>query len=365
MKSEVDGKADFSIVRYAQCWEDADILLAALDVQPHHTCLSIASAGDNVLALLSKGPARVVALDLSPAQLACLEVRVAAYRVLAHDQLLELLGARPSHCRADLYARCRPLLQASVQRFWDAQPNAIEHGFGAVGKFERYLGLFGRWILPLVQSSTTLAQLEQPRSLGERRDFYARRWDNWRWRAIFRLFFSQAMMARLGRDPSFFAYAAGDTAGHLLARTRHALVDLDPALNPYLQWILRGEYSDALPYALRPENFQRIRANLDRLEWHCASVEEYLGACNPHAFDCFNLSDIFEYMSDENYAGLLETLCDAARPGARLAYWNLFAARRRPMHLADRLQPLDALSAALFAQDKAFFDSDFVVEVVR
>ncbi len=100
MRSEVDGKADFSIVRYAQCWEDADILLAALDVQPNHTCLSIASAGDNTLALLSKGPARVVALDLSPAQLACLELRVAAYRVLDHGQLLELLGARPSTRRA-------------------------------------------------------------------------------------------------------------------------------------------------------------------------------------------------------------------------------------------------------------------------
>ena len=68
-------------IRYAQVWEDADVLLEALDVQPGHVCVSIASAGDNALALLTQQPARVVvALDLSPAQLACLELRVAAYR---------------------------------------------------------------------------------------------------------------------------------------------------------------------------------------------------------------------------------------------------------------------------------------------
>src|SRR3954470_16735027 len=105
--SEAAANADFSAVRYAQCWEDADVLLEGLDVQPGDVCLSIASAGDNALALLARNPAKVVALDLSPAQLACVALRVAAYRNLAHDELLELVGSRPSDRRADLYRRCR------------------------------------------------------------------------------------------------------------------------------------------------------------------------------------------------------------------------------------------------------------------
>src|SRR4051812_36270859 len=36
MTSEISAKADFSIIRYAQCWEDADILLEALSVEPQH-----------------------------------------------------------------------------------------------------------------------------------------------------------------------------------------------------------------------------------------------------------------------------------------------------------------------------------------
>src|SRR5271170_3564698 len=93
MGSEVAGKADFRAIRYAQCWEDADILLEALDVRPGDVCLSIASAGDNALALLTRQPAKVIALDLSLAQLACVELRVAAYRTLEHAELLELVGS--------------------------------------------------------------------------------------------------------------------------------------------------------------------------------------------------------------------------------------------------------------------------------
>src|SRR6476646_10848895 len=89
--SEAAANAYFSEIRYAQCWEDADVLLEGLDVRPDDVCLSIASAGDNALALLTRGPARVVALDLSPAQLACLELRVSVYRELSHPELLELI----------------------------------------------------------------------------------------------------------------------------------------------------------------------------------------------------------------------------------------------------------------------------------
>ena len=51
MRSEAAARADFSTIRYAQVWEDADILLAALAPREGDVHLSIASAGDNVLAL--------------------------------------------------------------------------------------------------------------------------------------------------------------------------------------------------------------------------------------------------------------------------------------------------------------------------
>ena len=362
MRAEIAGRVDFSGIRYAQCWEDADVLLEGLDIRPHHVCLSIASAGDNVMAMVSRGPERVIALDLSPAQIACLELRAASYRALEHGGLLELMGSRPSSRREVLYRRCRKLLSADARCFWDAHPGEIAQGIGGAGKFERYLALFRRRVLPLVHTSDRVRQFLRSGSRTERECFFDTRWDRWRWRLIFRMFFSRFLLGRLGRDPRFFDHVEGDIADHLLARVRYAATALDPAENPYLHWILTGRHGAALPHALRAENFAAIRANLDCLEWRCQSLESFLDETGDGSIDRYNLSDIFEYMSPAGYHRALGSLVRCGRDNSRLAYWNLLAARRRPSSMAGRLQPLGDLARRLHAQDKAFFYSAFVLE---
>lgn len=364
MKSEAAARADFSGIRYAQCWEDADILVEALDPKPDETVLSICSAGENTLSLLSRGPARVIALDLSPAQLACLELRVAAYRELNHVELLELIGSRPSTRRPALYARCRRALGGDARAFWDASAPAIEAGIGTAGKFENYFRLFRKRVLPLVHGRRKVEALLRGGGLEERRRFYDERWNTWRWRLLFQFFFSRFMMGRLGRDPEFFRYVQGSVADRILARTKHALTELNPAENSYMQWILLGTHGAALPHALRPENFDAIRANLDRLEWRRAAVEEFLDGERGAPVHKANLSDIFEYMNEANYHALLDRLVRASRPGGRLAYWNMLAPRRRPESMAEKLRPVEPLATQLFNRDRAFFYSAFVVEAV-
>jgi S-adenosylmethionine-diacylglycerol 3-amino-3-carboxypropyl transferase len=362
--TEIAAKADFSTIRYAQCWEDADILLEALDIQPGDTCLSIASAGDNTLAMLTQSPARVIAIDLSPAQLACLELRVAAYRQLSHHELLELIGSRASHRREMLYRRCRLQLSTDVQAFWDARPAEIAAGIGSVGKFERYFSIFRRRMLPLIHSQKHVARMLAGGAPDERRRFYSQNWNTWRWQLIFRLFFSRLVMGYLGRDRSFFQYVEGRVADQILKRTQYAATTLNPAENPYLQWILTGRHTTALPYALRPENFEVIRANLDRLEWRCQSLEDFLDQQRNTVIDRYNLSDIFEYMSPENHHHLLHKLIRAGRSGTRLVYWNMLTPRSRPQQMAHQIRPLAGLARRLHRIDKAFFYSNFVVEEI-
>ncbi len=364
MSTEVAAKADFSGIRYAQCWEDADILLEALNLKPGFRALSISSAGDNSLALLARNPEQVIAVDLSAAQLYCLELRVAAYRELEHYELLELMGSRPSHRRAEIYSRCRSQLSADALAFWDRNASAVESGIGAAGKFENYFRLFRERALPLVHSRSTVNALLQPRDRAEREQFYANSWNTWRWRLLFKLFFSRTVMGRLGRDPSFFTYVEGSVADRILARAHYALTELSPAENPYLHWILTGGHGDALPFALRAENFDAIRSNLDKLEWRQAPLEDALADAGAGYFNAYNLSDIFEYMSAENTARLLEKLAIGGRAGARLAYWNMLAPRSRPDNLSGVLSRCDDEAAALYRQDKAFFYSAFIVEEV-
>ena len=364
-RSEIESSADFSAIRYAQCWEDADVLLGGLEVQNGDVCLSIASAGDNSLSLLTKDPARVVAVDLNLAQLACVALRVAAYQKLEHAELLELIGSRraTSESRLKYYHRCRPELQDELRAFWDAHEEAIAEGIGSAGKFERYFATFRKKVLPLVHGRRRVEQLLQSRDREARIGFYDRRWNSWRWRMMFKVFFSRFVMGRLGRDPSFFKYVEGSVAERIMARTKHALTELDPAENSYLAWILTGTHREALPHALREENFELIRANLDRLEWRLGSIEDFLDAEPDLRIDRFNLSDIFEYMSEENSAQLMRRLVGRASPGGRLAYWNMLAPRSCPEQLP--VDPLEELSQCLHQQDRAFFYSRFVVEEVR
>ena len=364
MHNDIATRANFAAIRYAQCWEDADVLVKALDLQPQHTCLSIASAGDNTLALLSQAPAQVIAIDLSAVQLACLSLRVAAYREVEHPELLELLGSRPSQRRAQLYQRCRPLLSSEARAFWDSQADDIANGIGGAGKFERYFALFRYRILPLLHSSEQIAELLRDKPQSERETFYETVWNTWRWRAAFKLFFSRFVMGRLGRDPAFFKYVEGNVAARILARTRYAATELNPADNPYVQWILTGQHLTALPFALRPENFDAIRANLDRLELRQQSLEQFLADQPANTIDRFNLSDVFEYVSPASYHGLLQELVRVSRNNARMAYWNLLVQRRRPASMAAVINPLDELAQQLFRQDKAFFYQDFILEEV-
>ena len=134
INTEIAAKASFDKIRYAQCWEDADILLEGLNIQEGDTCLGIASAGENCLSMLSRNPAKVIAVDMNPSQLACVELRVAAYKQLKHCELLQLIGSRPGENRLELYDKCRHELSSDVQKFWDGHHEDIENGIGSAGK---------------------------------------------------------------------------------------------------------------------------------------------------------------------------------------------------------------------------------------
>jgi S-adenosylmethionine-diacylglycerol 3-amino-3-carboxypropyl transferase len=364
-QSEIQQHADFSTIRYAQCWEDSKLLTAALKPNNRH-CLSIGSAGDNSFALLASGAESVTAVEMNAAQVACIHLRRAAYLKIEHGEFLELLGSRASSQRAALYRACRSELPPQVQEFWDARPLLIAAGIGSAGKFERYFKLFRDWVLPLAHPRQRVLSLLEPRTPASRLIFYDRFWNNRRWRWIFKVFFSRQLMGILGRDPAFFAYVEGSVAEKILARTRHAFVMLDPACNPYLRWILCGTHAEALPEALEHDHFGKIRSSLleDRLIIEQSSLEDHLQNHTSRRYDAFNLSDIFEYMSEENTADLLKKLVLAANPGARMAYWNMLVPRSRPDELAHRLQPCSAEAQALYAEDRAFFYSRFVVEEV-
>lgn len=357
----IEQRARFDYVRYANVWEDADVLCDALQPGPGKRILSIASGGDNCFALAEAG-AEVVAVDLSEAQLAMLELKRTAIRALDYPALLAFLGIWPAANRLATYAKIGAGLPAFARAFWDARPDAIRDGIVHAGKFERYFATFRRRVVPLFHDRATVRELLREKDRRARIVFYETRWDNWRWRLMFRLFFSRRVMGLMGRDPEFFRYVEGSVADRILRRTEYAFTKLPTHSNPYLHFIFTGEFGVTLPRYLAPERFPSLRDAMQRITIVRGSVEH---AAQLHApFDGFNLSDIFEYLEPLSCAAIYRTLVDAARPGARVAYWNMLVPRQRPEALADRVRPLRDEADALFARDRAFFYSAFVLEEV-
>lgn len=361
--SAIADKARFDQIRYAQLWEDADVLLLGLGEARGATLVSICSAGDNALAMLTLDPERVVAVDLSSAQIACLRIRAAMYRGLSHAEFLELMGSRRSARRSELLDRVAQALNEEDQAFWAARKSEIiAYGLGGIGKFERYFRIMRKGLLPFAQSRATIDAVFHARDRAARQAFIAERWNNWRWRLLLRFFFSNFVMGRLGRDPAFFDHVEGSLAAHVARRIDHAAIDLDPSQNPYLHWILTGTHGEALPLGWRPEHFETIGARLGRLDIRPGSLERFV-ATGERA-DGFNLSDIFEYMDAETFAAVYASILSAAKPDARLVYWNMMVSRRAPDAFAHNIHRLVEIEARGKAMDKAFFYSDFVVEQV-
>lgn len=351
--TRIDARARFDLVRYANSWEDADVLCDALQPAPGKRMLAIASAGDNAFALLAGG-AEVVAVDLSAAQLALVELKRAAIRQLDGEMLLRFLGVREMSDRAAIYRSLT--LPAETRAWWDANPDAIANGVIHAGRFENYFRLFRKYVLPFVHTRADVEKLLAEKTREQRQSFYRDEWNTWRWRAMFRLFFSRFVMGRTGRDPEFFRYVEGSVAERIFRRAEYAMTVLAPHANPYFTFIFTGGFRDALPRYLR--DLDALRRNLDNLTLVRGSIEE--GAHG--RFDGFYLSDIFEYVDRPTQSAIYGSLLEAANPRARFAYWNLLVPRRVPAEFASRVHDLREEADALYAKDLAFFYGAFVLE---
>ncbi len=365
MSQEIQERTRFDFIRYANCWEDPELLLGCFELRDR-CALSIASAGDNSFSLLTLAPRKVVAFDLNPVQLALVELKKCAIARLEYPEFRQFLGFDASTQRLEVYRqRLRQQLSPAAQAYFDRHENLIADGIIHQGKFEHYFQLFHRRILPLIHRRSTAQALLAAKPLEQRRAFYRDCWNNLRFRLLFRLFFNRFVMGRFGRDPEFFKYVDQTfIADQLKQRTAYALTELPTDDNPYLHYILTGNFGPALPHYARAEHFRTIRQNLDALELFHGTPGD-VAAHYREKFHAFNLSDIFEYMGAGLTRQVAAQLLQCAAPGARLAYYNMMVERRLALDFPTRLAERPELAAALFRGNRAFFYHRFLIDEVK
>lgn len=366
LRSEVADRPFFKEIGYSNCWEDPRVLQEALQVGPGDVCFSVTSGGCNTLHLLLHDPAKVVALDFNSNQNALLRLKIAAFQELEYGEMLELLGVRRSTRRVALYQRLRPVLAAEARAFWDDNPDLLEKGVLFAGRIERYLLAFGK-LMRALYGRKKVRRFFDCASLEEQRTFYDRQIDGPLWRTIFDLFFSRTVMTR-AKDKEHFRLVDFDNFGRIFRkRTEHAFTELPIRTNYFLALILLGHYldEDCLPDYLARENFATMKERVGRVEIYTGEIEQFLVSMPDNTFTRFNVSNLFDWISEPIFVRLHEEIVRTGKPGARMANWNTLLARAIPADKVPAIERFPEQGVELLARDRAFLYANFELGVVR
>lgn len=352
-------------IRYSQVWEDHVLLHHALRPGRGHDVLSIASAGDNVLNLLLRRPRSVTAVDINPAQTALLHLKLAALEVLSHSELVGLLGVRDWGNRLALYERVRPHLDLTARSYWDAHEPFLETGVIHAGRLERYFAGFRRDVLAALGLTSVVSDMLEARTLSGQVRIFEERIATPQLERAFISYFGWQHMAEHGRDATQLHYVEPNVVGRVFwQRFRAACTARSLRGNFYLEYLLTGGYRDlehGPPY-LRPTSFARLRQSAPAVTVVTASLEDFLPACRAASFNGANLSDVFEYFSEDETAQLLERLARVMRAGGRLCFWNLLVPRSVPPSHRHRWRARSRSARELASRDRTGFYSAFHIE---
>ncbi len=344
-----------NLIRYANCWEDSDNILATL--KSGSRVLSVCSGGDNTIVCLLKDPEKVVAFDSNINQIHLCKLKISAFKCLEHEEILELLGVK----KGDAYSLFRRLegdLDEKSYEFFEEHREFFEEGIVNIGKFEHYFQLMRNYISPVFASKRRLDKLAACGDIHEQIRYYDRYVATWRLNLIFNVFFGFKVMGKYGRDPSCYDYVpdkekTGSNIREIFERGMHSVVN---KTNPYLNYVLGNRFTeDALPEYLKRENYEIIRERICRISFVNGMFSEI---SEDEKFDFFNLSDIFEYMSEETYRENVDKLKALSHEGSKVIYYNM----QNPRYIDGPEFARDKeLSERLCRSTRSYFYRDFLV----
>lgn len=367
LRSEVARDLSLDQIRYSAVWEDERLLKEGLDISPDDDVLSISSAGANVLAILLEEPRSVTAIDMNPAQNHLVELKLVGIEWLEYEAFIALVVHGGDEA-LEIYAGLREHLSEEARRFWDGHEAELKQGVSLCGRLDRYFDVFRKehlaalWPEDLIERLFNAPDLETQARIFESEGFGEDLHERFRW------YFGREKMAEQGRDPSQFRYVEkGGVGDYFLGRFHDVCTRLPMKGNFYIERFLTGGCRDLDqgPVYLRRENFKKLKGLVDRVTLVTEELETHLTAVAPGTYSKANLSDVFEYMSEEASDSLFGLFARALRPGGRIAYWNLLVERKPPARLSDKLVYRAEQSQTLWLEDRAWFYGSFRLEDVR
>ena len=362
----------FTGLVYAQIWEDPVVDMDALAITPADRIVTIASGGCNVMSYLTRTPASIEAVDLSPAHVALNRLKYAAARHLPEwEDFFAFFGRANDpentvrydrHIARHLDPETRAFWEAPRRPFGKRRITMFEDGFyrfGALGQFISWAHRIAGW-----NGVDFAAFMRSPDQAAQVRFFEEKMLPALNSRIVRFLASNRASLFGLGIPPQQYEALAGAADGDihavLVERTRALMCD-HPLNENYFAWAAFNRGYDTsgkgpLPPYLTREAFETIKEHAPRASIRNRTVTDFLGTCPDQSRDCYVLLDAQDWMNDQQLNDLWREIMRTARPGARVIYrtagietilpgrvedailskWSYDGDRSKAWHRADR-----------------------------
>ncbi len=332
-------------VNFTSTNEDGETELAALRGCRRILCLT--GTGTRVLDLLGGDAEEIVALDANRFQNFLLALKIAAIARLDRRACLAFLGIAPSAARVETYAKLRSDLTADARRYWDTQKRMIAGGIWHAGQWESLLRWNARFLSLRAGAVRSLMRAE---SLDEQGRIWGRHFTSSGLLATIETLGRDLVWRLVMREPAAAFLPDPKAVGARIEEDfRRASQSFLFRESDIATLALLGRHSadGPLPYHLRAENYERVRANLNRVRLLHGALAE-LATLEMDACDGFSLSDFGSYCGPEDYAACWAGISSAAESDARFCERIFMNPMHPPMglvvndkNLSQRLSEVD------------------------
>jgi S-adenosylmethionine-diacylglycerol 3-amino-3-carboxypropyl transferase len=320
---------------YNTCWEDPRCDRNMLSLNEKSRVVMLTSAGCNALDYLLDVPGRIDCVDVNPRQNALLELKLAFFKAGKSDALFDFFGKGmyPGAQRffnqnlkssmTDEYARS--FWQEKTAHFFSGK--GLRKSFYWKGTSGTVAWMMNQWIMARPSTERLVRRLFESRTMPEQQIWF----DQLEPRLIggfFKWFVSQhVIQSMLGVPKSQQQLAEAiyedGLAGYIRECMRKVFTETSVADNYFWQLYFFGQYRpECCPNYLRPEHFETIRSQADKIHTHSSTLSQFLEE-NPGRYTHFVLLDHMDWLAVHNKPALeqeWELLLSNAAPGAKVLF---------------------------------------------
>lgn len=330
---------------YPQIWEDPDIDMIALELDPQSRLITIASGGCNVLSYLTQNPKEILAVDLNTAHIALTRLKLkAAEKLPNYETFYRFFGEADEKANLRTYKRfLHDEIDPSTKAYWEGRDRLFRKRITLFSRDLYHHGLLGYFIgavhLTAKLYGINPKDITKAKTIEEQRSFFegslAPLFDK---RLIRWVTSKKSSLFGLGIPPAQYdALAGGGDMAIILKQRLEKLACHFSMTDNYFAWQAFGRSyapkSDTdtasststgragpLPPYLQARHFSDIKERANRVSVTNVSFTEKLRTEDNESMDAYVLLDAQDWMTDSQLNELWSEVTRTAKTGARVIF---------------------------------------------